>query len=223
MRCGCVIARRRRSGSGTVIAVITGLTSNATFGPTPQHNVEVTGVYAGASTWQWQQNTGGGWANISGATSAAFTPVIGTNVTDAAQLRVVPDGDTSLASAAYVIRYAAPTVNAAATATGSAQVGGNATGTAATFNGSGLGSVTSEWEYSTDQVNWTGSGDTDTTSPTFSVLGRYWSYFSQVTNSGGTATSRSNSIGPIADNQSYLLLEDGSFLLLEDNSRVILE
>ena len=68
-------------------------------------------------------------------------------------------------------------------------------GVFATFSGSGLGSVSHEWEVSSDGINWAGTGDTDTTGPAM-VLGQFYRLTSSVSNSGGTATSSSAAIGP---------------------------
>ena len=95
------------SASGVTIS-ISGLTSSAA-----QHNVELTAVESeGTPTaYEWQEDT----IAISGATASTFTPVIGTNVSDAGQLRCkVTIGGDDYFSQSYEIRYAAGTAPAVA-------------------------------------------------------------------------------------------------------------
>ena len=95
--------------SSVLRAGIIGLTYNPVFGAVAQHNVLLTAVYSGASSWVWQKRTGSGdWINIAGATTATFEPLIGVNVSELDQLRAVPNNDVSIASFPRIVRYAYP-------------------------------------------------------------------------------------------------------------------
>ena len=209
----------RLTGTGSSLLTMTGLTNGGAL-PGSHAGISV-GFPAGVTAWTsqaWGVSSFGDTTYGTGSTPTDFTASDGLTLLWEG---LGDDGNTYRAAAP--IRYAPLTVNTAATASGTPTIGQTLTGTAATFSGTGGGGVTSEWEYSTDNVVWVGSGDTDTTSPTLGTVGRYWRFTSSETNSGGTTFSSSSSIGPVADTESYLLLEDGSYLLLEDGSRIILE
>ncbi|MEL6100488.1 MAG: hypothetical protein AAFR68_04135 [Pseudomonadota bacterium] len=93
------------------------------------------------------------------------------------------------------IQYAEPTVNQAASITGDATQGVQLTGTDATFNGTAV-QTSREWEQSDDgSTDWTGTGTASLISPA-QEAGKYLRLRSEGSNSGGTAISYSNVIGP---------------------------
>jgi len=114
-------------------------------------------------SYQWQRSAAGGtgtWTNISGATTASYTPTLGD---EGAKLRVVVtatngSGIGSADSApTSVIAKSVPVNSAAPTVTGSATVGGTLTATTGSWSGNG-NSYGYQWQRSTNGTTWTNIG-----------------------------------------------------------------
>lgn len=192
-----------RFGVGATLSYsvsIAGLTSNPTHGPTAQIGVELTASASGWSAaapasvaWQWHDAGGA----ISGATAASYAPVAGLDLDGLYVIATPSDTYAPRSSAVYTVRFAPPTQNALPAASGAAVIGESLSGTAGTFTGGGI-VATSEWQVSADgATDWTGTGDTDLTGPAM-ASGQHYRLATTATNSGGSLTTYSASIGPAA-------------------------
>lgn len=196
-----IIRRRRRlaTNAGPSFSMsITGLTANPTHGDTAQIGVQLTAVASGwsdgapasvAFTWNGIAGTPSGTGN------ANYTPVAGDDLNSISVTATPADTYDAKNSATYTVRYAAPAEDAAPSTSGSATTGQSLTGVAGTFTGSDL-TTGNEWEVSDDgSTGWTGTGDTDTTSPV-QVTGKYYRFATTSSNSGGSLTTYSGVTGP---------------------------
>jgi len=149
--------------SSTGLPVVTGSAQRASVLST------TTGSWTGLGNTlsiQWQENSGSGYTNIAGATSATYTLGV---ADEGSAVRVVvtatnADGTATATSAATATVIAAPPVNTAAPSlTGTVQRTGALTVSLGTWGGVG-NTYTDQWQRSSDGITWTNiSGATATT------------------------------------------------------------
>lgn len=115
---------------------------------------------------------------------------------------------------AVSVTYPVPGVLTQPTVVGSAVAGNSLTGTPATFSGGGV-TISNEWQLSDDGISWSGTGDTDTTSPEM-VEGKYYRFISVGSSSGGTAVGTSSPRGPVGASPTVL----SNLSVTQDNTGV---
>ncbi len=128
--------------------------ANVTFTPT------VTNAGAGTILYQWERNTGSGWADISGETSATLTLNAVTASMNGYQYRVKARtaGCAEITSAAATLTVeGAISFTTQPTSVGIC-AGGNASFAATVANASGSGSITYQWEVN-DGFGWSNAAN----------------------------------------------------------------
>jgi hypothetical protein len=123
--------------------------ANVTFSPV------VTNAGAGTVLYQWERNTGSGFADISGETSASLSLTAVTAAMNGYQYRVKARtaGCAEITSNAATLTVEGGLSFTAQPASAGICAGANATFTATVANASGSGTITYQWEYN-DGSGW---------------------------------------------------------------------
>lgn len=155
---------------------------------------QFTVVAANARTYQWQENIGGAWTDISGASQATYRVDRANSALDGRQYRVVVTGPSgSILSSAVTLR-----VTAALVAPSIVMPPGDQTateGNGAIFNVTAAGtSLAYQWQSSTDAMSWTDVPGATSPTLTFGTLdlaenGRFFRV--AVRNAAGSVVSSS--------------------------------
>ncbi|RYE20674.1 MAG: T9SS type A sorting domain-containing protein, partial [Sphingobacteriales bacterium] len=131
-------------------------------------NFAVTATGAAATGYQWQLNSGTGFANIAGATTASYTTASTTIAMSTYQYRVIVTGQcgATTSSAAVLTVNAAPAIATAGQPQNTTVCAGNTANFAVTATGAGL---TYAWEQSTNSgTSWSAAPGANTAA-TYSV------------------------------------------------------
>jgi RHS repeat-associated protein len=149
----------------------------------------------GSYTYQWQSSTDNtNWNDISGATSSTYAPGVLTN-SMYYRVRVSSNGVSATSTAALVNVY--PQL-IAGTVTPATQAGITYNGTAGQLTLSGVsggnGSYTYQWQFSTDNTNWSPISNATGTTYTPTNVTASGFYRVVVTSNGATANSNNVSV-----------------------------
>ena len=167
--------------------VISSVTANPTTGPLTQ-SVTLSAEVSGATSYQWQEQIGGNWQNIAGATSATHTANIADTAATTHSYRLLATnvgGTTTSATVAYT--SVAPPVISSTTANPTT---GPLT-QSVTLSASVSGATSYQWQ---EQIggNWqniAGATSATHTANIADTAATTHSYRLQATNVGGTTTS----------------------------------